>query len=75
VTKIKGGVLSIIFSLGLCVGPLAIARTSFAQNTSPTQSRKSHKAYLMHESKEQKKIRKAQKKAQDKNKKLHSTGS
>ncbi len=72
-TKIRAGALSIIFGVGLCVGPLPIARTSFAQNTAPTHSKKSHKAYMTHESKEQKKMRKAQKKAQDKNRKLHST--
>ena len=74
-TKIKGGVLSILFGLGLCVGPLAVARTSFAQDTAPTHSKKSRKAYLTHESKEQKKISKAQKRAQKKNRELHSTGS
>jgi hypothetical protein len=75
VTKIKAGALSIIFGLGLCVGPLAIARTSFAQDTAPTHSTKSRKAYLKHQTKEQKKISKAQKKAQQKDRKLHSTGS
>ena len=74
-TKIKGGVLSIIFGLGLCVGPLAVAGTSFAQDTAPTHSTKPRKAYLKHETKEQKKISKAQKKAQKKNRELHSTGS
>jgi hypothetical protein len=74
VTKIKGGVLSIIFGLGLCVGPLAIARTSFAQDTA-NHSTKSRKAYLKHETKEQKKISKAQKRAQKKNRELHSTRS
>jgi hypothetical protein len=70
VTKSKVGVLSIIFSLGLCVGALAVARTSFAQDTA-NHSTKSRKAYLQHETKEQKKITKAQKKAQKKNRELH----
>ncbi len=43
-TKSKAGVLSIIFGLGLCVGPLAVARTSFAQDTA-NHSKKSRKAY------------------------------
>jgi hypothetical protein len=74
VTKIKAGVLFIAVGLGFSVPPVALARTSFAQNTAPSNAKKTRKAYLKQQKKQQKRTKKAQNKAQKNNRKLHPTG-
>lgn len=74
-TKIKTVVLSIAFGLGLCVAPIGLARTSFAQNVTPANQAKTRKAYLKEQKKQQKKTKKAEQRAQKKNRELHPAGS
>jgi hypothetical protein len=71
VTKTRAVVLSIVFGLGLCIAPVGLARTSFAQNVTPANQAKTRKAYLKEQKKQQKKIKKAEQKAQKKNRALH----
>ncbi len=52
-----------------------MARTSFAQNVTPANQAKTHKAYLKEQKKQQKKTKKAEQKAQKKNRELHPVGS
>jgi hypothetical protein len=78
VRKIRAGVVSIVFGLGLFVAPVGLVRTGFAQKTAPSSEApnqtKSRKAYLKHQKKEGKKIKKSQTKAQKKSKEVHATG-
>jgi hypothetical protein len=80
VRKIRAGVVSIVFGLGLFVPPVGLVRTGFAQNqkTAPSSEApnqtKSRKAYLKHQKKEEKKIKRSQTKAQKKSKEVHATG-